>query len=40
MRHHKLGMKALAGLLILAVVVIVSTCLTIDIRYKKGQMSA
>lgn len=40
MRHHKLGMKALAGLSILAVVVIVSTCLTIDIRYKKEQMSA
>ncbi|MBD5521909.1 MAG: SpoIIE family protein phosphatase [Lachnospiraceae bacterium] len=40
MRHHKLGMKALAGLFILAVVVILSTSLTIDIRYKKEQMSA
>lgn len=39
MRHHKLGMKALAGLSILAVVVIVSTCLAIDIRYKKEQMN-
>ena len=39
MRHHKLGMKALAGLFILAVVVILSTCLTIDIRYKKEQMN-
>ncbi|MBD5139791.1 MAG: SpoIIE family protein phosphatase [Ruminococcus sp.] len=39
MKHHKLGMKALAGLSILAVVVILSTCLTIDIRYKKEQMS-
>lgn len=39
MRHHKLGIKALAGLSILAFVVILSTCLTIDIRYKKEQMS-
>lgn len=39
MKHHKLGVKALTGLFILAVIVILSTCLTIDIRYKKEQMS-
>lgn len=39
MNQHRLGMKALAGLFILAVVIILSTCLTIDIRYKKERMT-
>ncbi len=39
MKHRKLGMKALAGMSFLAVIIAVTTCLTIDIRYKKERMS-
>ena len=38
MKHRKLGMKALVGMSFLAVVIVVITCLTIDIRYKKERM--
>lgn len=39
MKYRKLGMKALAGMVFLAVVIAVTTCLTINIRYKRVRTS-
>lgn len=39
-KQYKLGVKALIGLSVLAAVVIISTCLAINIQYKKEQMGS